>query len=87
MRGDRGPATGWILFEGPLRARAYDTVRLDGFGPGPMDAAELLVNAHARIRTWETASSMDHLFRNADGDELIDTEFAFPVEDRWCDRS
>ena len=67
----RRPPTGWTRFQGPLRPRAYDTVQLEGFGPGPMDAAELLVNAHARIRTWETSSSMDHLFRNADGDELL----------------
>ena len=63
--------TDWIRFEGELRPRAYDTLELDGFGPSPWDAGMLLHNPHMKLRTWEMRTSMDHLVRNADGDELL----------------
>lgn len=63
--------TDWVRFEGALRPRAYDSTRLGEFSDCPLEATELLVNSHARIRTWETSTSMDHLVRNADGDELL----------------
>ena len=31
----RHPPTGWTSFEGPLRPRAFDTVKLTEFGPSP----------------------------------------------------
>eukprot|EP01034_Spumella_vulgaris_P012832 gene12832-16342_t len=31
----------------------------------------LLHNAHCRLRFWRLAANMDHLVRNADGDELL----------------
>eukprot|EP01035_Chromulina_nebulosa_P032679 gene32679-43678_t len=31
----------------------------------------LLHNAHCRLRFWRLAANMDHLARNADGDELL----------------
>ena len=34
-------------------------------------AAEVLHNAHCRIRFWRVAEKMDALARNADGDELL----------------
>ncbi len=37
----------------------------------PWAEHECLHNAHARIRWWRLESSMDHLARNADGDELL----------------
>ncbi len=60
-----------MRFDGDLRPRAFDTTRLDGFGPNPWDATELLSNAHVRLRIWEMRESMDQLARNADGDELL----------------
>jgi homogentisate 1,2-dioxygenase len=63
--------TDWIRFEGDLRPRAFDSTRLGVFGDSPWDASELLFNAQARIRLWEMKQSMNHLVRNADGDELL----------------
>ena len=34
-------------------------------------AAELLHNAHCRVRFWNCPGSMNHLVRNSDGDELL----------------
>lgn len=65
------PPTGWTEWEGPLRPRAFDCVKLAVGGASPWNAHELLFNAHLRFRYWTCASSMDHLVRNADGDELL----------------
>ena len=79
----RHPPTGWRRIEGDLLPRAYDTTKLAVFGPSPWSALSLLGNAHVRIRTWETAEAMDHLVRNADGDELL---FVHAGEaDLYCD--
>ena len=79
----RHPPTGWRRIEGDLLPRAFDTTKLGVFGPGPWSAFGLLSNAHVRIRTWETAQAMDHLARNADGDELL---FVHEGEaDLFCD--
>ena len=67
----RHPPTGWTSFEGPLRPRAFDTVKLTEFGPSPWDAVELFSNAALRLRLWSTARHMDHLVRNSDGDDLL----------------
>ena len=63
--------TDWLRFEGELKPRAFDTNKIAVFGSSPWDAAGLLHNAHMKMRTWEMAQSMDHLVRNADGDELL----------------
>ncbi|HUG04759.1 MAG TPA: homogentisate 1,2-dioxygenase [Steroidobacteraceae bacterium] len=63
--------TGWSSFEGPLRPHAFDLTRLDAIADHPWAAAEILYNAHCRIRFWRTAGRMDGLARNADGDELL----------------
>jgi homogentisate 1,2-dioxygenase len=65
------PPTAWTSFEGPLRPRAFDTNKFAGHGDSPWRAHELMHNAHCRLRAWRCASSMDHLVRNADGDELL----------------
>jgi homogentisate 1,2-dioxygenase len=65
------PPTGWSHWEGPLRPRAFDCARLPAAGSSPWDAHELLYNAHLRLRQWTCTASMDHLVRNADGDELL----------------
>ncbi len=67
----RHPPTGWSDFEGPLRPRAFDLTRLEPVTPSPWDAPEVLYNAHCRLRFWRTEGAMDHLVRNADGDELM----------------
>lgn len=63
--------TDWLRFEGELRPRAFDTTHLGATGPTPWDACGLFHNAHVRIRYWSMQDSMEHLVRNADGDELL----------------
>ncbi|MFO1059204.1 MAG: homogentisate 1,2-dioxygenase [Dongiaceae bacterium] len=67
----RHPPTAWVSFEGPLRPRAFDLARLDRTEPSPWEAPLILGNAHMKLRLWRAAGRMDHLVRNADGDELI----------------
>jgi homogentisate 1,2-dioxygenase len=67
----RHPPTGWSAWEGPLRPRAFDLGRLPVPGPSPWDAAPVLANGAVSIRSWSAARAMDHLVRNADGDELL----------------
>ncbi len=77
------PPTGWVSWEGPLRPRAFDLTRLNAQGPSPWNAHEILFNAHCRFRIWTATQSMDHLVRNADGDELL---FVHAGEgDLYCD--
>lgn len=65
------PPTAWTGFEGPLRPRAFDTNQVQHHGPSPWDAPELMHNAHVSLRCWRLNQAMDHLVRNADGDELL----------------
>ncbi len=67
----RHPPTAWSDFQGPLRPRAFDLTRLDAVGGSPWDAGDVLHNAHCRLRHWQVEGNMDHLVRNADGDELL----------------
>ena len=65
------PPTGWSHIAGPCRPRAFDTNKLDAEGASPWNAGALLGNSHTRVRFWHCTKSMDHLARNADGDELL----------------
>ena len=67
----RHPPTAWIGFEGPLRPHAFDLTKLASESNSPWDAAEILFNGSVRIRLWRASGAMDHLVRNADGDELL----------------
>ncbi|MGH8250924.1 MAG: homogentisate 1,2-dioxygenase [Steroidobacteraceae bacterium] len=67
----RHPPTGWSSFEGPLQPHAFDLTKLDAVTAHPWSAAELLHNAHCRIRWWRAPARMESLARNADGDELL----------------
>jgi homogentisate 1,2-dioxygenase len=67
----RHPPTGWIEFEGPLRPHAFDLNQLAKDNASPWQAAEVLRNSSVRVRFWSCPTSMDHLARNADGDELV----------------
>ncbi len=65
------PPTGWIDWEGPLRPRAFNLNNIRPVHPSPWDATTFLHNAHCKMRFWRAPEKMDHLARNADGDELI----------------
>jgi len=67
----RHPPTGWTSFEGPLRPHAFDLAKIATPMSSPWDAAPILENAHCRLRWLRLEASMDHLARNADGDELL----------------
>jgi homogentisate 1,2-dioxygenase len=67
----RHPPTGWVEFEGPLRPHAFDLNKFDQDQSSPWQSAEILRNAHVSVRVWNAGASMDHLARNADGDELL----------------
>ncbi len=67
----RHPPTGWTHFEGPLRPHAFDLVKLDASQASPWSASSILSNSHVKIRHWRLDASMDHLVRNADGDDLL----------------
>jgi homogentisate 1,2-dioxygenase len=65
------PPTGWTAFEGPLKPRAFDGTRIEPTADGPWGAPPLLSNASVKMRLWRGRGRMDHLARNADGDELL----------------
>jgi homogentisate 1,2-dioxygenase len=69
----RHPPTGWVEFEGPLRPHAFDFAKLpQQTQPAPWDAPETLGNPAVNVRFWRSAAGrMDHLARNADGDDLL----------------
>lgn len=68
----RNPPTAWssIDEQGP-RPHCVDTRHGIPSSISPWDARELATNASVRIRFWKTSGDMDHLVRNADGDELL----------------
>lgn len=77
------PPTGWTAWEGPLRPRAFDLAQLGAKNTSPWDAHEVVHNASVRLRYWVCPRAMDHLARNADGDELL---FVHAGEgDLFCD--
>jgi len=79
----RHPPTGWTKFEGPLRPHAFDLTKLEKTTSSPWDAPVVLANAHCQLRYWNFSGSMDHLARNADGDQLL---FVHRGEgDLYCD--
>lgn len=63
--------TGWEEWEGELRPRAFDTVKLKADAACPLDAPTLLYNAHFSLRLWKTSGAMKHLASNAEGDTLL----------------
>jgi homogentisate 1,2-dioxygenase len=69
----RNPPTGWSAFEGPLRPHAFDLARTAAQSAiEPWAATEILSNAAVSVRFWRSAAGrMDHLVRNADGDDLL----------------
>ena len=67
----RHPPTAWSSVEGAMKPRAFDTERLQTTVDSPVDAAILCENRHLCLRMMKLARAMDHLMRNADGDELL----------------
>ncbi len=77
------PPTGWVSWDGPLKPRAFDLVANKQTQASPWDAGKVVSNAHVGVRFWRTDSTMDHLVRNGDGDELM---FVHEGEaDLFCD--
>ncbi|MBV8978895.1 MAG: homogentisate 1,2-dioxygenase [Alphaproteobacteria bacterium] len=64
------PPTDWTGFEGPLRPRAFDAVRVAEDG-GPAKAKRLLSNASCQIAILAATEAMPQLVRDADGDLLL----------------
>ena len=79
----RHAPTGWSDIDGPLRPRAFDTAQLSRQNPSPWDSDLLLSNDAMQLRLWRTDTSMDHLVRNGDGDELLFIHEG--VGDLFCD--
>ena len=67
----RHAPTGWQSFDGELQPHAFDLSRADSIAASPWDALTLLGNNDIRFRWWRCDRAMDHLVRNADGDELL----------------
>ncbi|MFN8759503.1 MAG: homogentisate 1,2-dioxygenase, partial [Tagaea sp.] len=65
------PPTAWTSFEGDLRPRAFDLRKVNATAASPFDAMPVAVNAAMKFRQWRVEGKMDHLARNADGDELL----------------
>jgi homogentisate 1,2-dioxygenase len=79
----RHPPTGWSDWQGPLRPRAFDLAKINAVHASPWEADEILSNAHLRLRQWRMSGRMDHLARNADGDELMFVHAG--AADLYCD--
>ena len=67
----RNPPVAWSTIDGPLRPRAINPAAVVQPSTSPWLALETMRNNHIRIRYWRITESMDHLVRNADGDELL----------------
>ncbi len=67
----RHAPTSWSSVEGPLRPHAFDTQKLTAQFNCPWQSSILFHNPDCQIRFLMLEHNMDHLVRNADGDELI----------------
>lgn len=65
------PPTSWESIDGPLQPRAFNIEPFCSGSPSPWDATLLFHNTATRFRVWQMNASMDHLVRNADGDDLL----------------
>ena len=65
------PPTAWTQFEGPLRPRAFDASKLSDSPNMVWEIEPLLFNAQMKMRFWQLDAPMQHLVRNADGDDLL----------------
>jgi homogentisate 1,2-dioxygenase len=67
----RHAPTAWCGWEGPLRPRAFDLAKLVDVAGTIWQAPLVLHNAATKLRFAKVGGAMDHLVRNADGDELL----------------
>lgn len=66
------PPTAWKSFSGNLKPQSFNLNGLkESLAPCPFDAHSLLKNTNCHIRMWFTNGDMQHLVRNADGDDLL----------------
>jgi homogentisate 1,2-dioxygenase len=65
------PPTSWVSFDGPLRPHAYDLNKVRDGIACPWHAPVILSNNACQIRMWHTSGHMDHIARNADGDQVL----------------
>lgn len=65
------PPVDWVSYDGPLKPRAFDLTKLKEFTGSPWGATTLLSNAVTAVRLWKVEGKMDHLVRNADGDDCL----------------
>lgn len=65
------PPTSWVKWEGEMRPRAFDLNNLWKNIGSPMEAQAFMENPFFKFRVWKTSGGMDHLFSNADGDDLL----------------
>jgi homogentisate 1,2-dioxygenase len=77
------PPTGWSEWEGDLKPRAFDLVKLKDSSKSPWKAQMVTSNASMKFRLWRTSGKMEHLVINGDGDDLL---FIHAGEgDLYCD--
>ena len=67
----RHPPTGWSEFQGPLRPHAFDSTQMTHSGNSPWNHKPILQNRDSLVALWTCSEAMDHLVRNADGDQLL----------------
>jgi homogentisate 1,2-dioxygenase len=67
----RNAPTAFKSITGSIRPRAFNPTVSDVRVPCPWMALEMFRSAHMRVRFWRSKDSMQHLVRNADGDDLI----------------
>lgn len=67
----RNSPTAFETVSSNLAPRAFNPMALASDVANPWDAVEMFRNRCAKIRFWRTRGSMEHLVRNADGDELL----------------
>lgn len=68
--------TGWVEWQGELKPRLFDLNKLQkesdqDFAGSPWSAKLILFNDFCKYRMWACSRPMQHLARNADGDELL----------------
>lgn len=64
--------TGWSEWEGELKPRAFDFTQVkQADQTSPWSVPALLHNNDVKVKVWRIDQDMQHLVRNADGDELL----------------
>jgi homogentisate 1,2-dioxygenase len=64
--------TDWRDWDGPLKPHCLDLNLLGECEPSPLRAFDVMGNKQVKVRYWRApAGRMDHLVRNADGDDLL----------------